>query len=167
MNDKKKILKFKPINRDAAKFLKPLVDDGLTEEEKKHRVAAKSIEINCPKNLRALYQYNEVLIKFCKCIIDENDPNIKKLSKSPFPETQRVLSNCREIRINGKINKVDLTRFFYGNKNPEVIPFDHNFFRKLVNSNPKQKSKQKRSRHNGKPKLTKKTASVSDILGKK
>ena len=98
MKDKKKIPKLRPINKDAAGFLKPLVDYRLTGEEKKHRQATKAIEMKCPKSLRGLYVYNEKLLNFCKGKIDECDSVLKKLMKSSFPETKRVLQNCREIR---------------------------------------------------------------------
>jgi len=149
MKDRKEIPKFRPINKDAANFLKPLVDYRLTDEEKKHRQATTAIEMGCPKSLRALYKYNDKLLSFCKGQIDDLDPDIKMLNKSPFPETQRVMKNCRIIRAKNsrrkKICMLDLERFFYGNKDPEVIPYDENFFNNKLILRGKKKFKRKRN----------------------
>jgi hypothetical protein len=145
-SQKEKPLKLKPINKDAAKFLKPFGDDALTEEEKKHRVATKAIEMECPKSLRALYQYNDILLNFCKGTIDESDSRFQPLIKARFPETQRVLNNCREIRSRfnkGKVHVGGVHKFLYGRKEPKITPYDPEFFHKLLNAKHKKILKQK------------------------
>jgi hypothetical protein len=168
MKKKEKPLKFKPINKDAANFLKPFIDDRLTEEEKKHRKATKALEMQCPKCLRGLYEYNETLLSFCKGTIDESDSMFQKLIKSKFPETQRVLNNCREIRgrfSKGKVHIGDVHKFLDGSKKPGILPYDPEFFRKLLNVKHKKILKQKRPKQMKKKQTTSKSASVSDILG--
>ena len=168
MKKKEKPLKSKPINKDAAKCLKPVGDDALTEEEKKHRVATEAIEMECPKSLRALYKYNDILLNFCKGTIDESDSMFQKLIKSQFPETQRVLNNCREIRgrfSKGKVHIGDVHKFLYGRKEPQITPYDPMFSHKLLNAKHKKILKQKRSKPTGKKETTQNPASASDILG--
>ena len=169
MKDRKEIPKFRPINKDAANFLKPLVDCRLTDEEKKHRQATKALEMNCPKSLRGLYVYNEILLNYCKGKIDECDSVLKKLIKAPFPETQKVLQKCREIRGRFQKRKIKITEirsFLYGCNEQKIIPYDHQFFLKLLNAKHKKFSKQKKLKQIEKVDSIKNTASVADILGK-